>query len=444
MRRFFAFGLCLVVLSVLQAQTLTLDSCLSLALRNNSDVRTSQLEVLKAQEVKKQAFTKYFPQFQLEALGYYAAQPLIRFGIDDVESNDMRELLQALYESVSTETDMKNELTLMKHGMSITGTIAQPLYAGGRIVTGNRLADLGVKAAELMGEAKTRDVMENIESSYYLVTGLQQKVATLEAALVLIDSLDRTVQVALANGLVTNADALQLTLKRNEMLANQQQLKSGIRLSKRLLCQQMGIDYSDAIVFGDPADEMLDPIDFSFSTVADTMRPEMELLKLNVEAERLKKRMTIGEQLPQLAFMGTMFYGDMIRKEPSTNAIAVLSLSIPVTSWWENAHKIRAHNIAIEEAMIMQDNLSKKMSLEEEKAYSDMMDAWMLMKSDKSSLEIAKENYRLSNLNYAAGNATISDVLQAHALLLQAENAISDRQTTYRVARRRLQDLRKK
>jgi outer membrane protein TolC len=70
------------------------------------------------------------------------------------------------------------------------------------------------------------------------------------------------------------------------------------------------------------------------------------------------------------------------------------------------------------------------------------MDAWMLMKSDKSSLELAKENYRLANLNYSAGNATISDVLQAHALLLQAENTISDRQTTYRVARRRLQDLR--
>ena len=397
---------------------------------------------MKAQEVKKQAFTKYFPQFQIGALGYYAAQPLIRFGIDDIESNDMRELLQAIYESVSTETDLKNELTLMKRGMSVTGTMVQPIYAGGRIVTGNRLASMGVKAAELMGKAKTRDVVENIESSYFLVTGLQQKVATLEAALALIDSLDRMVQAALANGLVTNADALQLTLKRNEMLANQQQLKSGIRLSKRLLCQQIGIDYTDAIVFEEASDEMPSPIDYSFSAVADSMRPEMELLKLNVEAERLKKRMTIGEQLPQLAFMGTAFYGNMIRKEPSANAIAILTLTIPVTGWWENAHKIRAHNIAIDEALIMQDNYAKMMSLEEEKAYSDMMDAWMLMKSDKSSLELAKENYRLANLNYSAGNATISDVLQAHALLLQAENTISDRQTTYRVARRRLQDLR--
>ena len=88
------------------------------------------------------------------------------------------------------------------------------------------------------------------------------------------------------------------------------------------------------------------------------------------------------------------------------------------------------------------DNYTNLMSLEEEKAYSDMVDAYMLMKSDSSALEVAQENYRLANLNYEAGNATLSEVLQAHALLLQAENAITDRRTTYVVARRRLLDLR--
>lgn len=90
-----------------------------------------------------------------------------------------------------------------------------------------------------------------------------------------------------------------------------------------------------------------------------------------------------------------------------------------------------------------QAHLSQMMSLEEEKAYSDMLDAAMLMKSDSAALEIAKENYRLSTLNYQAGVVTLSDVLQAHTLLLQAQNAITDRHTTYVVARRRLMDLKK-
>ena len=442
----FRFFLCLGVVlgspfSVLRSQTLSLDSCLSLARHNNVEIRTSQMEIEHAREVKRQVFTKYFPQVNLAGMGYYSVNPLIHFGMEDVQSNDMRELLQDIYDLVSTETDIKKEMSLMKKGASGSLVLAQPIYTGGRIITGNKLANLGVEAAELQSEMKVRDIIENIESTYYLVAGLQQKVATVTAALTLIDSLDRTVQLALDNGLVTRADALQLQLKRNEMLANQQQLASGIRLSKRLLCCQIGIDYSDELVFADPLFDTPPMIEFVYSPVGDSLRPETRLLQLSVEAEQLQRRLTLGEALPQLTLLGTAYYGNMIKTEPSANALGLLSLSVPLTGWGEVSHKLKQHDIRIQEARIKQEHYSKMMSLEEEKAYSDMIDAGMLMKSDSAALEIAEENYRLAALNYEAGVSTLSEVLQAHALLLQAQNAITDRYTTYVVARRRLMDL---
>ena len=81
------------------------------------------------------------------------------------------------------------------------------------------------------------------------------------------------------------------------------------------------------------------------------------------------------------------------------------------------------------------------MSIEEEKAYSDMVDAYMLIRSDSSALDIATENYRIANLNYKAGANTLSDVLQAYTLLLSAQNAVTDRRITYIMSRRRLSDL---
>ena len=362
--------------TTLTAQTLTLDSCLALARRNNADIRTTQLDVLKAQEVKKQVFTKFFPQVQLGALGYHAAEPLIRFGINDIQSDDMRELLQAIYEgAVTGGSDIKSEMTLMKRGASISATAAQPIFAGGRIVNGNRLAQLGVEAAELQAAAKERDVLENIESAYYLVTGLQQKVATLTAALDLIDSLDRTVQSALANGLVTKSDALQVQLKRNEMLANQQQLASGIRLAKRLLCTQIGIEYSDTLLFADPQLHATDNPLLADGSQQQALRPEVQLLQLNVEAEQLQRRLTLGETLPQLTFVGSAYYGNMVKNDPAANAVALLSLSIPLTSWWETSHKLRQHDVRIAEARLKQEHLGRMMSIEEDKALSDMLDA---------------------------------------------------------------------
>lgn len=425
------------------AQTFTLDSCIALAIKNNADIRTSRLEFQRAQAVKRQVFTKFFPQVSFGAIAYNAAQPVVSFGIEDVKSDDVRELLEAVYESFSEETDINNKMELMKHGSSLSVSLAQPLFAGGRIVNGNKLASIGEEAARLKAEMTERDMIENVESTFYLVCGLGEKVATIEAAMKLIDSLDRVVSSALDNGLATRSDALQVELKRNEMKALNHKLISGIRLSKRLLCNQIGIDYSDGIKFVDNGALAPPRLEFVYSDHCDSLRPESMLLNLNIEAEKLYKKMTIGETLPQVVFLGIGYYGDMVREFATGNLIAALSLRIPVSAWWETSHKLQEHNVKIEQATLMQQNYTRMMSLEEEKAYSDMVDAWMLLKSDSAALEVARENYRLAQLNYTAGNMTISDALQAHALLLQAENAITDRRVEYITARRRLSDLRK-
>ena len=437
------FGLFTALHISLSAQPLSLDSCLTLARKNNADIRTSQLDIKKAHAVKQQVFTKYFPNVRLGGFGYMAAKPMINFGIEDIQSNDMRELVEAIYEIFSEETDINNRLELMKSGFSGSVVAVQPVFAGGRIVNGNKLASLGEEAAELQAEVKIRDVLEEVESTYYLVVGLKEKVSTVSAALTLIDSLDRVVSSAFANGLVTRADALQLELKRNEIRSMHQKLTSGIRLSRRLLCNQIGIEYSDSIDFGQPETDIPPQLEFTYRNSGDSLRPESRLLQINQEAQELFKRMTIGETLPQLAVFGIGYYGNPIRNYTTGNAVAGVTLSIPLSNWWETSHKIQEHNVQIDQARLMRENYSQLMSLEEEKAYSDMVDAWLLIRSDSTALDLARENYRLATINYTAGMITLSDVLQAHALLLQAENAVTDRRISYLVARRRLYDLRR-
>ena len=83
----------------------------------------------------------------------------------------------------------------------------------------------------------------------------------------------------------------------------------------------------------------------------------------------------------------------------------------------------------------------QKMSLQEKQAYNQMIEAEALLQSDQAALDMAQENYRVAELNYRAGMNTITDVLEANSLLLQAQNAITDRQITYVSARRRYHDL---
>ena len=221
----------------LRAQTpvLTLDSCFALAKANNAQLLTDQLEIQKAQEVKAQVFTKHFPQVSISYLAYYAARPIIEYGINDIQDDDLGAFLSALITTLNdpegANMGLPTEINLMEKGHGVNATAMMPVYAGGRILNGNRLANVGIEAAQLKAEVSERDMLENIESTYYLVLGLQDKVHTLESALALTDSLDHIVDVALKAGLITKSDKLRLALKQNELKANQLQLNNGIVLS---------------------------------------------------------------------------------------------------------------------------------------------------------------------------------------------------------------------
>ena len=426
-------------LNAQSADVLTLDSCFALAKANNAQFKTSKLQIEQAQQVKKQVFTKYFPQVSANYIGYYAVNPLIQYGVDQFGSDEFGQILKAIIETLNEMgAGIPTEVGFMHQGQSISATAIQPIYTGGRLANGNRLAKLGVEAAELNAEVTERDVFENIESTYYLVLGLQAKVETLESALALIDSLDHTVDVALKAGVITKNDKLRVAMKRNELKAIQLQLTNGISLASQLLCQQIGIEYPESgLVL---QDDLADSKNL-FVENDEFVRPEIRLLQLQIDAELFYKRMARGEALPEIGVGAAISYGNMIQKFYKGNAIFFARVAIPITQWWETSYKIKQHNLKIEQYEIMQKDLTEKMSLQEKQAYNQMIEAQALLDSDNAALEMAQENYRIASLNYQAGLNTITDVLEANALLLQAENAITDREITYVSARRRYYDL---
>lgn len=423
-------------LTAQNADVLTLDSCFALAKANNAQIRTNKIEIEKAKEVKKQVYTKYFPQVSAGYLAYYAVNPIIKYGVNDIH-DEFGEILQAIIEVLNEDgANIPTEIELMKKGHSISATVLQPIYAGGRVRNGNKLAELGIEAAELKGQVSERDMMESIESTYYLIVGLKSKVGTLETALNLIDSLDHVADVAFKAGLVTKNDQLRVALERNKFKALQMQLNNGIVLASQLLCQEIGIDYPEE---GLNLDDEIKHADI-FTKNEGFERPEMRLLQLQIDAEEFYKKLSRGEALPQIGVGAMVSYGNLVKRYKG-NAIFFASVQVPIMKWCETSHKIKEHNLKIEQYEIMQQDLTEKMSLQEKQAYNQIVEAEALLQSDKAALDMAQENYRVAELNYRAGINTVTDVLEANALLLQAQNAITDRQITYVTARRRYHDL---
>ena len=161
--------------AAVSAQTLTLDSCKALALKNNLTLKNAALDVAAAQEVKKQAFTKYFPNVSVMAGGYYAANPLFEYGIDDIENATARQWLHSLYYEYGAAMGLPDRITLCENGVMAGAMLVQPVYMGGQIVNGNKLAKVGVEAAELKAQLTEDQVLQQVEEYYWLIISLQEK-----------------------------------------------------------------------------------------------------------------------------------------------------------------------------------------------------------------------------------------------------------------------------
>ena len=421
-------------------QSLTLDSCLSAALSNNAAVQNAQLDVLAAEQVKKQAFTKYFPSVSGTALGYNALNPLFEYGISDIGNAELRQDLYNLWAEYGGALGIPPSLSLAQKGTTVGATAVQPVFAGGRIVNGNRLATVGVEAARLQQALTREKTLLNVEENYWLIVSLYEKRRTVVQALDFLDTLERDVVTAEQAGLVTHNDRLKVALKRDEMRANLLKVDNGIRLATMALCQQTGIDYSPTLLLTDTV--LIEPDNFQVQTHnAVAGRKEHQLLDLSVRAEQLKKRMIVGEALPQLAVGVGAAYGNLIVDRYSANGLAFATLQVPLTDWWTTAHKAREQELRIQQAENNSRDLNEKMILETEQALLNVHEAYALVALADSTLQDAASNLEDIQTHYAAGLVPISEVLEAQTLYQSAQDRRTEARIDYRLKCARLKNI---
>lgn len=426
-----------------KAQALSLDSCLNLALLNNATIQNSTLEIESAKLVKKQAFTKYFPDINATGGGYYAMHPIIEYGISDISNAGVRDLLYTLYQEYGTSIPgLNNNISLFQRGVAAGVTAVQPIYAGGRIVTGNKLAKLGVQAAEYQNEIAKQDIILQTEKSYWMVISLQEKKKTIAQAQTLLDTLYKDVTGACSAGLVTQNDVLKVTLKQNEMTSTLLKVNNGIKLATMALCQSIGIEYSDSLLLTDSLDTKTDePMSiYKPETEAVENRNETKLLNLNVEATRLQHRMTLGEALPQIGVGAGYVYNNVFEKN-AFNGMVFATVQVPLSTWWETAYKLKQQKIKQEEADINRQDLTEKMELQTRQAWNEVEEAYSQVKLSESTVYNAEQNLTLSKQNYSAGLISLSELLEAQTIYRQALDQQCDNKIAYKVKLTRYKQL---
>lgn len=420
---------------------LPLDSCTAWALQHQAALKNAAIEVEMAQETRRAALTKYFPTLYMSAFYFQAKDPLVDVKASengdkiqvstriDGFDGDLEEIVQKLLERVSFDA----RLQLFEHGAVVNAVAMQPIFAGGRIVNGNRLAELGVQAAELKLAMTTDEVEMNTRQYYWRVVSLQTKTATVQQALQLLDTLEHDAVAAHNAGVIGRNDLLKVRLKKNEMLASEVQLKNGIELATMALCQYVGIPYEEGTEYTFDTIAIDRRLTDSPSLLTAAGRKESQLLELGVEASRLQKAMALGEALPQVTVGATYGLNNLMDNGFKGNGLMFATLTVPLTAWWETAHKVRKAELERQQAELKRDDLREQMELQNRQAWNEMNEAYTQTGIRQQAMDDAEDNLKEIRQYYQAGLQGVADLLEAQTLLTQARNEWVDQLITFQL-----------
>lgn len=407
-------------------ETLTLQQVKERALAHNINIRTADNAILQAREQKKEAQTLYFPQVSAVGMGFKSTTELIK---GDIKVADLlpSSLAAAIPSSIASMLPSNISYGMIDKGVIAGVTAIQPIFAGGQIVNGNKLAKVGVEVSELQKRVSANTVELTAEQYYWQIISLKEKQKTLETVGEMLKNLEKDAAAAVKAGVGMRNDLLEVQLKQNEIESNKLKLENGLKLARMALAQYIGteggIDISTTIdASALPAYPMI-KVDHSTAVAATS---EYQLLQKNVDATSLQRKMEEGKRLPTVGVGVGYNYMNMGSGIKNNFGAVFATVTIPISQWWSGLYAIKRKKLAEENARQQLTDNAQLLEIRMHKNWNDVDNAYKQLVLAKKSIEQSEENLRLNRNFYHAGTVTMNNLLDAQQKYQQCRDQYTD------------------
>jgi len=413
----------------------TLADCRRMALDNNIKIKNGLVNIDQAKEQEKEAFSKYFPTVSASGTYFRSNDYLIKekVSMSPSQQQQLATTITQLGLNPSALSSLPTSFTLqaIDHGTLVNLMAMQPIYAGGQITNGNKLAKLQTEIRRLQLQQSKDDILNTTEQYYNQLLTLYEKQKTLDIVDIQLQRIHQDAENAYKEGVSNKNDVLSVELKQNEVATNRLKLDNGIKLCKMVLAQYIGIAGEDIKIDTKLADETPNPAAyFTDHLTALSNRTESQLLDKNVEANVLQTKLKRGALLPTVAVGAAGVYQDL-SNTGHVKLIGLATVSIPISDWWSTKHSVRRQQLAEKIARQTRDDSRQMLLIQMQSAYNDLDNAYKQIELAKKSIEKSTENLRLNQDYYHAGTSTMSDLLNAQTQSQQARDQYTDAVAQY-------------
>ena len=491
-RKLCVFMFVVTSVPVSSQRLLTLDSCRAMALRNNKQMRISDVKQDVAANVRKAARTKYLPHVSAVGTYQYTSKTVsllsdeqkatlgslgtttagnLQNGLTNIANTLPMENVGAVLgmmglnlESIKTLTGQSLQgLAADLNGMGgrlvdaldtdtrnlFAGSVmfVQPVFMGGAIVAMNKMADINENMQQNSAELRRQTTIYSTDKAYWQVVSLKHKKKLAEAYLDLLKKLSTDVHKMIDEGVATRSDGLSVDVKLNEAEMTLTRVDDGLILAKMLLCQNIGLPINENITLADEDTENIAVVELSPKLDVETAvdnRPELKMLENGVQLSRQLTNVLKAGNLPMVALTGGYavtnpnVFNSFQRKFGGFWNIGVL-VRVPIWNWGDVMYKVRASKGATSIASLELEEAREMIELQVNQNTFRVSEANKKLTMAQSNIAHADENLRTANIGFKEGVITPTTVMEAQTAWLQAQSQKIDAEIDVKLSQTDLQ-----
>ena len=313
--------------------------------------------------------------------------------------------------------------------------VTQPIYVGGRLMHLYKIAKATENIATIESESRHDETIYSVDEAYWRVVSVSKKKELAEQYFQLLVQLERDVQEALAGGLATQSDLLQVMTKRGDAEVKKLQAENGLTLSNMALAQLCGLPLSTGFILDETGlDETTLPTDSISTEAAVANRTELRLME---QAQQIAKSnamiMAAGFQPNIVASAGYTYTNPNADNGFSSNwdgkgfFSAGVVVNLPIAHA-DDILRYKAAKHAANAVALKTEETRELLILQTTQANQKLIEAQQKIALARLTQNNAAEVLRMAQESYDAGIITASELMQAQTAWLAAASELVDAQ----------------
>jgi outer membrane protein TolC len=408
---------------------LSLDDAVKMAVKNNTNILNSDLDLKIAQKKVWETIATGLPQ--ISGKGSYShifKVPTLNFGgktvlsntevpwNDATQSGTMSSVTLDSGEKIYLNSEAGTPIELgLKNNTTFDLTLSQLIFSGSYIV-GLQATKVYYGLTKQTAEKTKLDVIETVTNTYTMIQLAEESKKILNQNLENIDKTHYEISEMNKQGFVEKTDVDQLEVTANTIRNAMNQIESNLDMAYRLLKIQLGLEDSEQIELTDSLESGESLTQSSLQLISENFSLEQnvdyQLIQTSEKAAKLDLDLAKSNFLPTIA--GYYNHTEKLKAPAfdfTPKDLVGINLSVPIFSSGQRMSVVAQKKLALEKAKNTRQLVSSSLIMQASQYQNDVKLKLEKYQNQKKSKELSDDIYQRTLEKYKQGMASSMDLM---------------------------------